>query len=108
MEKSKQDRETELKEIQKASGRLREVEFRWPTSQCNDFPSLTTNPQFSFGEVIKSLASLTAHIKDIWRLEITRIFSADSQHVSGVFEYQLLFLWMNFTGTILHQGISLK
>ncbi|XP_050952714.1 tripartite motif-containing protein 16-like [Labeo rohita] len=154
MEKSKQDRETELKEIQKASGRLRnltqsteeegdriftellsfirrshtemvtlvqsqmsteldriqqhleglereiselkrkkseleqlshtddhihflqEVEFRWPTSQCNDFPSLTTNPQFSFGEVIKSLASLTAHIKDIWRLEMTRIFSA--------------------------------
>ncbi|KTG41284.1 hypothetical protein cypCar_00032698 [Cyprinus carpio] len=77
LDKSKQmltDRETELKEIQKASGRLREVQSRWPTS--NDFQSLTTNPQFSFGEVIKSLTSLTAHIKDIWRLETTRMFSA--------------------------------
>ncbi|XP_016358707.1 tripartite motif-containing protein 16-like protein [Sinocyclocheilus anshuiensis] len=53
---------------------LQEVQSRWPTS--NDFQSLTTNPQFSFGEVIKSLTSLTAHIKDIWRLETTRIFSA--------------------------------
>ncbi|KAK2886116.1 hypothetical protein Q8A67_016953 [Cirrhinus molitorella] len=55
---------------------LQEIQSRWPTSQCNDFPGLTTNPQFSFGEVIKSLTSLTAHIKDIWRLEMTRIFSA--------------------------------
>uniref|UniRef100_A0A8C1XKQ6 Tripartite motif-containing protein 16-like n=1 Tax=Cyprinus carpio TaxID=7962 RepID=A0A8C1XKQ6_CYPCA len=53
---------------------LQEVQSRWPTS--NDFQSLTTNPQFSFGEVIKSLTSLTAHIKDIWRLETTRMFSA--------------------------------
>ncbi|XP_026055608.1 tripartite motif-containing protein 16 isoform X2 [Carassius auratus] len=53
---------------------LQEVQSRWPTS--NDFQSLTTNSQFSFGEVIKSLTSLTAHIKDIWRLETTRIFSA--------------------------------
>ncbi|XP_056089289.1 E3 ubiquitin-protein ligase TRIM16 [Rhinichthys klamathensis goyatoka] len=55
---------------------LQEVESRWPTSQCPDFPSLTTNPQFSFGEVIKSLSSLKAQIEDIWRLEMTRIFSA--------------------------------
>ncbi|XP_058620482.1 tripartite motif-containing protein 16-like isoform X1 [Onychostoma macrolepis] len=53
---------------------LQEVQSRWPT--CNDFQSLTTNPQFSFGEVIKSLSSLTGHIKDIWRQETTRIFSA--------------------------------
>ncbi|XP_042606159.1 tripartite motif-containing protein 16-like isoform X4 [Cyprinus carpio] len=53
---------------------LQEVQSRWATS--NDFQSLTTNPQFSFGEVIKSLTSLTAHIKDIWRLETTRMFSA--------------------------------
>ncbi|XP_050952713.1 tripartite motif-containing protein 16-like [Labeo rohita] len=55
---------------------LLEVQSLWPTSQCNDFPSLTTNPQFCFGEVIKSLASLTAHIQEIWRLEMARIFSA--------------------------------
>ncbi|ROL01493.1 Tripartite motif-containing protein 16 [Anabarilius grahami] len=55
---------------------LQEVQSRWPTSQCTDFPSLTTNPQFSFGEVIKSLSSLTAQIEDIWRLEMTKIFSA--------------------------------
>uniref|UniRef100_A0A9J8A846 Tripartite motif-containing protein 16-like n=1 Tax=Cyprinus carpio carpio TaxID=630221 RepID=A0A9J8A846_CYPCA len=53
---------------------LQEVQSRWLTS--NDFQSLTTNPQFSFGEVIKSLTSLTAHMKDIWRLETTRMFSA--------------------------------
>ncbi|XP_043086118.1 tripartite motif-containing protein 16 [Puntigrus tetrazona] len=53
---------------------LQEVQSHWPTS--NDLQSLTTNPQFSFGEVIKSLTSLTAHIKDIWSLETTRIFSA--------------------------------
>ncbi|CAM4674300.1 unnamed protein product [Leuciscus chuanchicus] len=55
---------------------LQEVESRWPTSQCTDFPSLATNPQFSFGEVIKSLSSLTAQVEDMWRLEMTRIFSA--------------------------------
>ncbi|KAL1249215.1 hypothetical protein QQF64_020220 [Cirrhinus molitorella] len=55
---------------------LQEVQSRWLTSQCNDFPSLTTNPQFTFGEVMKSLASLTAHIKDIWKLEMARILSA--------------------------------
>ncbi|XP_067301482.1 tripartite motif-containing protein 16-like protein isoform X2 [Pseudorasbora parva] len=55
---------------------LQEVQSRWPTSQCTDFPSLTTNPQFSFGDVIKSLSSLTAQIEDIWRREMTKIFSA--------------------------------
>ncbi|XP_052450747.1 tripartite motif-containing protein 29 isoform X3 [Carassius gibelio] len=63
---------------------LQEVQSRWPTS--NDFQSLTTNPQFSFGEVIKSLTSLTAHIKDIWRLETTRIFSAVTAERSSCHE----------------------
>ncbi|XDV46635.1 hypothetical protein PO909_014500 [Leuciscus waleckii] len=66
---------------------LQEVESRWPTSQCTDFPSLATNPQFSFGEVIKSLSSLTAQVEDMWRLEMTRIFSAGKKlvHISGQF-----------------------
>lgn len=44
--------------------------------QSTDVPSLTTNSQFSFGEMIKSLSSLTAQIQDVWRREISSISSA--------------------------------
>ncbi|XP_056305036.1 tripartite motif-containing protein 16-like protein [Danio aesculapii] len=44
--------------------------------QSTDVPSLTANPQFSFGEMIKSLSSLTAQIQDVWRREISSISSA--------------------------------
>ncbi|XP_056588366.1 tripartite motif-containing protein 16 [Triplophysa dalaica] len=46
------------------------------SSQREDFSSQTINPQFSFGEVIKSLTSFTQQTRDIWTLEIRRINSA--------------------------------
>nr|XP_055044171.1 tripartite motif-containing protein 16 isoform X1 [Misgurnus anguillicaudatus] len=54
---------------------LQKIQSYCSTSQHED-SSLTINPHFSFGEIIKSLSSLTAQIQDIWRLEIGRTFSA--------------------------------
>ncbi|KAL7864151.1 hypothetical protein AOLI_G00155710 [Acnodon oligacanthus] len=40
-----------------------------------DVPALAVNPQFSFGEVIKSITELKVQIEDIWQREIKTISS---------------------------------
>ncbi|XP_051517388.1 tripartite motif-containing protein 16 [Myxocyprinus asiaticus] len=74
--KRKQSEQEQLSHTDDHIHFLQEVQSRWPNSQSEDFPILTANPQFSFGEVIKSLLSLTAQTEGIWTLEISRICSA--------------------------------
>ncbi|KAI7793965.1 tripartite motif-containing protein 16 [Triplophysa rosa] len=67
---------SELKSEHSEPRRLSDTEHHVSYLQRDDFSSRTINPQFSFGEVIKSLSSLTQQIRDIWTLEIRRISSA--------------------------------
>ncbi|XP_072553446.1 tripartite motif-containing protein 16 isoform X2 [Salminus brasiliensis] len=41
-----------------------------------DAPNMAVNPQFSFGELVKSISVLKAQIEDIWLQEMTKISTA--------------------------------